>query len=503
MPDFVGSVDQGTTSTRFMIFDHAGNEVARHQLEHEQILPRAGWVEHNPVEIWERTSAVIQTALGKAGLTASDLAALGITNQRETTVVWDRRTGRPYYNAIVWQDTRTDKIASALERNGHGDTIRHKAGLPPATYFAGGKIQWILENVPGVREAAESGDAIFGTTDTWLTWHLTGGYRGGEHVTDVTNASRTMLMNLETLDWDDELLALFNIPRAMLPDILPSSSPKAFGVTESTGPLAGEVPITGVLGDQQAATVGQVCFAPGEAKNTYGTGNFVLLNTGTDKVMSKNGLLTTVCYRIGDQKPVYALEGSIAVTGSLVQWLRDNLKLIKDAKEVEKYAKEVDDNGDVYVVPAFSGLFAPHWRSDARGVVVGLTRFANRGHLCRAALEAVAYQSQEVVKAMNADSDVEMTELKVDGGMVVNETLMQFQSDLLDVDVIRPKINETTALGAAYAAGLAVGFWKDLDDLRRQWAESKRWEPSMDDAERQRLLKRWGQAVERTLDWAE
>ncbi|MCM3894189.1 MULTISPECIES: glycerol kinase GlpK [Gordonia] len=503
MPDFVGSVDQGTTSTRFMIFDHAGNEVARHQLEHEQILPRAGWVEHNPVEIWERTSAVIQTALGKAGLTASDLAALGITNQRETTVVWDRRTGRPYYNAIVWQDTRTDKIASALERNGHGDTIRHKAGLPPATYFAGGKIQWILENVPGVREAAESGDAIFGTTDTWLTWHLTGGYRGGEHVTDVTNASRTMLMNLESLDWDDELLALFNIPRAMLPDILPSSSPKAFGVTESTGPLAGEVPITGVLGDQQAATVGQVCFAPGEAKNTYGTGNFMLLNTGNDIVRSKSGLLTTVAYQLGDDKPVYALEGSIAVTGSAVQWLRDQLGIISGASQSEALARQVDDNGGVYFVPAFSGLFAPYWRSDARGAIVGLSRFNTNAHLARATLESICYQTRDVTEAMTADSGVTLDVLKVDGGVTANELCMQIQADVLGVPVSRPVVAETTALGAAYAAGLAVGVWKNTDELRENWNEARRWEPEWDKNQREAGYKQWRKAVERTLDWVD
>ena len=371
MADFVGAVDQGTTSTRFMIFDHSGNEVTRHQLEHEQILPQAGWVEHNPVEIWERTSAVIQTALNKANLTHSDLAAVGITNQRETTVVWDKKTGRPYYNAIVWQDTRTDRIASKLERDGHGDTIRHKAGLPPATYFSGGKIQWILENVDGVREAAERGDAIFGNTDSWVIWQLTGGANGGVHVTDPTNASRTMLMDLETLAWDDELLALFNIPRSMLPEIKPSSAPDPYGMTLANGPFAGEVPITGDLGDQQAATVGQVCYAPGEAKNTYGTGNFMLLNTGTEIVRSKAGLLTTVCYKFGEEDTVYALEGSIAVTGSAVQWLRDQLGIISGASESESLAKQVEDNGGVYFVPAFSGLFAPYWRSDARGAIVG------------------------------------------------------------------------------------------------------------------------------------
>ncbi|QEH92424.1 glycerol kinase GlpK [Dermacoccus abyssi] len=497
---YVASIDQGTTSTRCMIFDHDGNVVAVGQMEHEQIFPKAGWVEHDAAEIWDNTRKVCAEALAKKDLDSDDIAAVGITNQRETTVVWDKKTGKPVYNAIVWQDTRTDPICKELAGDDGADKYKDVVGLPLATYFAGPKVMWILENVDGAREKAEAGDLLFGTMDTWVIWNMTGGTNGGVHVTDVTNASRTMLMNLDTLEWDESIAKDMGIPMSMLPEI--RSSSEEYGKVRDRGVLRG-VPIAGALGDQQAATFGQVCFEPGTAKNTYGTGNFLILNTGEEKVMSKNGLLTTVCYRIGDQKPVYALEGSIAVTGSLVQWLRDNLKLIKDAKEVEKYAKEVDDNGDVYVVPAFSGLFAPHWRSDARGVVVGLTRFANRGHLCRAALEAVAYQSQEVVKAMNADSDVEMTELKVDGGMVVNETLMQFQSDILDVEVIRPKVNETTALGAAYAAGLAVGFWKDLDDLRRQWAEDKRWKPSMEDDERRRLLGRWSQAVERTLDWAE
>jgi len=384
MAEFVGAVDQGTTSTRFMIFDHGGDEVGRHQLEHQQILPQAGWVEHDPVEIWERTSSVLQSALNRSGLSAADLVALGITNQRETAVVWDRRTGRPLYNAIVWQDTRTDRIASALERDGRGDVIRRKAGLPPATYFSGGKVQWILENVDGAREAAERGDAVFGNTDTWLLWNLTGGRDGGVHVTDVTNASRTMLMDLETLDWDDELLGFFGIPRQMLPEIRPSSSPEPYGTTRANGPLGGEVPITGDLGDQQAATVGQVCFAPGEAKNTYGTGNFMLLNTGTELVRSQAGLLSTVCYKFGDEPVVYALEGSIAVTGSAVQWLRDQLGIISGAAQSEALARQVADNGGVYFVPAFSGLFAPYWRSDARGAIVGLSRYNTNAHLARA-----------------------------------------------------------------------------------------------------------------------
>ncbi|MCR3745463.1 glycerol kinase, partial [Actinomadura glauciflava] len=455
MADFVGALDQGTTSTRFMIFDHGGNEIARHQLEHEQILPQAGWVEHDPTEIWERTRSVIQSALTKANLSHGDLAAFGITNQRETTVVWNRRTGRPYYNAIVWQDTRTDRIAAALERDGKGDLIRRKAGLPPATYFSGGKIQWILENVDGVREAAENGDAVFGTTDSWVLWNLTGGTDGGVHVTDPTNASRTMLMDLETVSWDDELLALFGIPRAMLPEIKPSSAPDAYGTTRANGPLGGEVPLTAALGDQQAATVGQVCFSPGEAKNTYGTGNFLLLNTGEELVRSKSGLLTTVCYQFGSEKPVYALEGSIAVTGSAVQWLRDQLGIISGAAQSEALARQVDDNGGVYFVPAFSGLFAPYWRSDARGAIVGLSRFNTNAHLARATLESICYQSRDVVEAMREDSGVSLDVLKVDGGVTANELCMQLQADILGVPVSRPVVAETTALGAAYAAGLA------------------------------------------------
>ncbi|MFE6508222.1 glycerol kinase GlpK [Nocardioides sp. NPDC057767] len=503
MPDYVAAVDQGTTSTRCMIFDHGGNEVARHQLEHEQIMPQAGWVEHNPVEIWERTSSVIQTALGRKGLTDKDIAALGITNQRETTVVWNRKTGRPYYNAIVWQDTRTDRIASALDRDERGDIIRRKAGLPPATYFAGGKIQWILENVDGVREAAESGDAIFGTTDSWVVWNLTGGPNGGVHVTDVTNASRTMLMNLETLDWDDELLGFFDIPRQMLPEIRPSSEPKAYGTTLAHGPLKGEIPITGILGDQQAAMVGQVCLDAGEAKNTYGTGNFLLLNTGQELVRSENGLLTTVCYQFGDQPPTYALEGSIAVTGSAVQWLRDQLRVISNASQSETLAKEVEDNGGVYFVPAFSGLFAPYWRSDARGVIVGLSRFNTSGHIARATLESICYQSRDVADAMEKDSGVRLEVLKVDGGVTVNELCMQIQADVLGVEVSRPVVAETTALGAAYAAGLAVGFWKDTDELRQNWNESKRWKPAWNEEQREAGYAGWRKAVDRTLNWVD
>ncbi|MFI7080738.1 glycerol kinase GlpK [Micromonospora sp. NPDC049903] len=503
MADFVGAVDQGTTSTRFMIFDHGGHEIGRHQLEHQQILPRAGWVEHNPLEIWERTRTVVRTALNTHGIAASDLAALGVTNQRETTVVWNPRTGQPYYNAIVWQDTRTDRIATALERDGRGDVIRRRAGLPPATYFSAGKIQWILENVDGVRAAAGRGEAVFGTTDTWLLWHLTGGPDGGVHVTDVTNASRTMLMDLETLDWDDELLSFFDIPRSMLPAIRPSSDPDAYGSTRPDGPFGGAVRITGDLGDQQAATVGQVCFAPGEAKNTYGTGNFMLLNTGTELVRSKAGLLTTVCYQFAGADPVYALEGSIAVTGSAVQWLRDQLKIINSAAQSEDLARQVSDNGGVYFVPAFSGLFAPYWRSDARGAIVGLSRYNTDAHIARATLEAICYQSRDVAEAMAQDSGVALECLKVDGGVTVNDLCMQLQADILGVPVSRPVVAETTALGAAYAAGLAVGFWRDTDELRANWNESRRWQPTWSPQERATGYAGWQKAVRRTLDWVD
>ncbi|MEU1181157.1 glycerol kinase GlpK [Streptomyces sp. NPDC005820] len=501
MADFVGAVDQGTTSSRFMIFDHNGNEVAKHQLEHEQILPKAGWVEHDPVEIWERTNSVIQNALRHGNLSPTDLAAIGITNQRETTVVWDPRNGRPYYNAIVWQDTRTDSIAAALEREGKGDVIRRKAGLPPATYFSGGKIQWILENVDGVREAAEQGNALFGNTDAWVLWNLTGGPDGGIHATDVTNASRTMLMDLETLDWDDELLGFFNIPRAMLPKINPSSHAEAYGTTRTSRPLREAIPIAGVLGDQQAATVGQVCYAPGEAKNTYGTGNFLVLNTGTELVRSQNGLLTTVAYQFQDSPAIYALEGSIAVTGSAVQWLRDQMKIISSAPESETLARSVEDNGGMYFVPAFSGLFAPYWRSDARGAIVGLARYNTNEHLARATLEAICYQSRDVVEAMEQDSGVHLDVLKVDGGITSNDLCMQIQADVLGVPVSRPVVAETTALGAAYAAGLATGFWQDQDELRTHWLESKRWEPQWSEDQRAEGYEGWKRAVERTLDW--
>ncbi|QLL07203.1 glycerol kinase GlpK [Mycobacterium vicinigordonae] len=501
--DFIAAIDQGTTSTRCMIFDHGGAEVARHQLEHDQILPRAGWVEHNPVEIWERTVSALMTALNSSNIAAKDIAALGITNQRETTLVWNRKTGRPYYNAIVWQDTRTDRIATALDRDGRGDVIRRKAGLPPATYFSAGKLQWILENIDGVREAAQRGEALFGTADSWLLWNLTGGPRGGVHATDVTNASRTMLMNLETLDWDDELLSLFDIPREMLPKIEASSPLEPFGVTAEAGPIGGEVPIAGVLGDQHAAMVGQVCLDSGEAKNTYGTGNFLLLNTGETIVRSENGLLTTVCYQFGGAKPVYALEGSIAVTGSAVQWLRDQLGIISGAAQSESLARQVADNGGVYFVPAFSGLFAPYWRSDARGAIVGLSRFNTNAHLARATLEAICYQSRDVVDAMAADSGVRLEILKVDGGITANALCMQIQSDVLGVDVVRPVVAETTALGAAYAAGLAVGFWSGPDELRANWQEDRRWTPTWDDDQRAQGYAGWRKAVQRTLDWVD
>ena len=503
MANFVAAIDQGTTSTRCMIFDHNGLEVGRHQLEHKQVLPRAGWVEHNPTEIWGNTQTVVTSALNNTGLKAADIAALGITNQRETTIVWNRKTGQPYSNAIVWQDTRTDQIAAALDRDGRGEVIRRKAGLPPATYFSGGKLQWILENVDGVRADAERGDALFGTPDVWVLWNITGGVHGGVHVTDPTNASRTMLMNLETLDWDDELLSFFGIPRQMLPEIRPSSSPQPYGSTLADGAMGGVVPVTASLGDQQAAMVGQVCLKPGEAKNTYGTGNFLLLNTGEKIVRSKNGLLTTVCYQFGEAKPVYALEGSIAVTGSAVQWLRDQLGIISGAEHSEALAAQVEDNGGVYFVPAFSGLFAPYWRSDARGAIVGLSRFNSNAHIARATLEAICYQSRDVVEAMEADSGVPLEVLKVDGGVTLNELCMQIQADVLGVDVVRPKVPETTALGAAYAAGLAVGYWSDPEDLRANWQEDRRWTPHWTDEQRAKGYAGWKKAVQRTLDWVE
>jgi glycerol kinase len=500
MSQYVLAIDQGTTSTRAIVFDHSGSIVSVGQKEHEQIFPRAGWVEHDPVEISENTRAVVAQAMAKADLATGDLAAVGITNQRETAVVWDRKTGEPVCNAIVWQDTRTQAIVEELGALGGGaERYKAKVGLPLATYFSGPKVRWILDNVDGARERAENGDLLFGNTDTWTLWNLTGGVNGGVHVTDVTNASRTMLMDLTTLSWDADIAEEMGIPLSMLPEIRSSSEKYGDG---GSGALRG-VPIAGILGDQQAATFGQVCFDVGTAKNTYGTGNFMLLNTGTEQVPSENGLLTTVCYKIGGQDAVYALEGSIAITGALVQWLRDNLGIIGSAGEIETLARGVEDNGGAYFVPAFSGLFAPYWRADARGALVGLTRFVNKGHLARAVLEATAFQTREVLDSMNADSGVALTELKVDGGMVANELLMQFQADMLDVPVVRPKVAETTALGAAYAAGLAVDYWSSQDDLRANWAEDKRWEPALDEAERERIYRNWKKAVTKSFDWVD
>ena len=497
--DYVVAIDQGTTSTRAMVFDRSGSVVASDQREHRQVFPRAGWVEHDPMEIWDNTRAVVGGALGKANLSARRVVAVGITNQRETTVVWDRETGRPIHNAIVWQDTRTQAICDELAGDAGPERFKKQTGLPLATYFAGPKIRWLLDNVEGARARAESGQVLAGTMDTWILWNLTGGPDGGVHVTDVTNASRTLLMDLRTLAWDEEIAAEMRVPTSLLPEI--RSSSEVYGTCQP-GILL-DVPVAGILGDQQAATFGQACLEPGTAKNTYGTGNFMLLNTGEEIVPSQHGLLTTVCYRLGDALPVYALEGSIAVTGSLVQWLRDNLGIIGDASEVETLAASVEDNGGAYFVPAFSGLFAPHWRPDARGALVGLTRFVNKGHIARAVLEATAFQTREVLDAMNADSGVPLTELKVDGGMVVDETLMQFQADLLGVDVVRPRVAETTALGAAYAAGLAVGYWASPSEVRDNWGEDRRWLPSMDPAERERLYRNWKKAVQRTLDWVD
>jgi glycerol kinase len=489
--DYIGAIDQGTTSTRFIVFDRDGRIVTSDQREHEQIMPRAGWVEHDAKEIWTRTREVLGGALANSRLEAGDLAAIGITNQRETTVVWDRETGDPVYNAIVWQDTRTDEIVRELAGEEGVDRLRERVGLPLSTYFAGPKVKWILDNVDGTRERAEAGELAFGTIDSWLLWNLT-----GQHLTDVTNASRTLLMDLETLDWHEPALELMGIPRSMLPEIRSSSEP--YG--DARGTAIGGRPVAGVLGDQQAALFGQTCFDRGDAKNTYGTGSFLLVNTG-EEVVHSDSLLTSVGYKLGDGNATYVLEGSIAVTGALVQWLRDRLQIISTAPEVEDLARTVEDNGGVYFVPAFSGLFAPHWRDDARGVIVGLTAYANRGHIARAALEATAWQSREVVDAANAVADVPFTDLRVDGGMTGNELLMQFQADVLGVPVIRPEITETTALGAAYAAGLAVGFWDDQDELRERWAEDKRWEPNMDEDVREREYARWKKAVERSIGW--
>ncbi|MBW1782574.1 MAG: glycerol kinase GlpK [Deltaproteobacteria bacterium] len=503
MAEHVGAVDQGTTSTRFIIFDHAGRIVGLDQKEHKQIFPKPGWVEHDPLEIWKNTQEVIQGALVKTGVKTHDLAAIGITNQRETTVLWDRNTGIPFSNAIVWQCTRTDGICNDLIKDGGIDRFRDKTGLPIATYFSGPKIQWILSNYPDARTAADKGDVCFGTMETWIIWWLTGGPKGGAHVTDVTNASRTLLMDLNSLNWDEEILDLLGIPKEILPRIVPSVDTDFYGLTSEDGPLGGGVPVCGALGDQQAALVGQLCFKEGQAKNTYGTGCFLLMNTGDQPVASKHGLITTVAYQMSGQRTVYALEGSIAIAGALVQWLRDNLGIISKAPEVEDLARSVDDSGGIYIVPAFSGLFAPYWRSDARGVMVGLTRYVNKGHISRAVLEACAYQTRDIVEAMNKDSGVSLADLKVDGGMVYNDLLMQFQADTLGVPVIRPKVTETTALGAAYAAGLAAGFWPGLEKLHENWSADKTWEPKMTQGEREKGYRGWKKAVERTFNWVE
>ncbi len=497
MARLIASIDQGTTSTRCILFDSHGRIIAQAQKEHRQIYPQPGFVEHDPDEILANTMAVFSDSLEKGKITTRDIHALGITNQRETTIVWDRITGKPFFNAIVWQDTRTADSCNTLAKDGGQDRFRAKVGLPLATYFSGPKIKWILDHIPGVREAAQNGRAIFGNIDTWLIWNLTGGPKGGVHATDPTNASRTLLMDLETLAWDGDILETMDIPASMLPEIQPSAH--VFGISQ----LLGGVPVAGDLGDQQAALFGQTCFQPGDAKNTYGTGCFMLLNTGGRIIPSQSGLLTTVGYQIGENSPVYCLEGSIAITGALVQWMRDNLSMIQTSAEIEALARTVDDNGGVYFVPAFSGLFAPYWRNDARGIIAGLTRYVNRGHIARAVLEATAFQTREVLDAMEKDSGVRLTSLKVDGGMVYNDLLMQFQADILDVPVVRPVISETTALGAAYAAGLATGFWSNLDELSSNWSKDREWYPRMKAHERESLYAKWKKAVTRTFDWLE
>ncbi len=503
MTKLIAAIDQGTTSTRCMCFDHGGNILLSAQKEHQQIYPQPGWVEHDPMEIWQQSQEVIQEVMDKGNIRPGDIRAIGVTNQRETTLVWNRNTGKPYYNAIVWQDTRTKQICDELANEGGKDRFRAKVGLPLTTYFSAPKISWMLKNIPNLGSAAEKGEALFGNIDSWLIWWLTGGPDNGVHITDVSNASRTMLMDLESLDWDNEILNNFSIPRTMLPRIVPSSDQHFYGTTSRDGPFKDIIPICGDLGDQQAALVGQTCFNPGEAKNTYGTGCFMLLNTGTHAIQSKSGLLTTLGYKIGNAPAVFALEGSIAITGALVQWMRDNLELITKSSDIEQLATTVDDNGGIYFVPAFSGLFAPYWRSDARGVIVGLTRYINKGHLARAVLEATAYQTREVLDAMESDSGVKLRNLKVDGGMVYNQLLMQFQSDILGVPIVRPKIAETTALGAAYVAGLAVGFWDSQDDLRDNWQIGQTWKPQMEPSQREKLYEDWLKAVERTLNWVE
>lgn len=501
MNQYIAAIDQGTTSTRCILFDRDATIVASAQKEHRQIYPQAGWVEHDPLEIWERTQEVIRQVIQTSRIQPSQIAAVGITNQRETTILWDANTGKPYYNALVWQDTRTKSICDELEKEGGQDRFRHQVGLPLATYFSAPKIKWLLDHLPNLRKEAIQGNVLFGNIDTWLLWWLSGGPHKGVHVTDVTNASRTMLMNLKTLDWDDEILRIFDIPRNILPQILPSSPVQPYAFTSKDGPFSAEIPLAGDVGDQQAALIGQTCFDIGEAKNTYGTGCFMLLNTGQKINQSQKGLLTTLAYQFGNQAPNYALEGSVAITGALVQWLRDNLGLISNSQEIEALARTVENNGGIYFVPAFSGLFAPYWRADARGVIVGLTRYINKGHIARAALEATAFQTKEILEAMQQDSGVTLKSLKVDGGMVVNELLMQFQADILGVPVIRPMITETTALGAAFAAGLSVQFWHDLDELRKHWKVDKTWLPQMSVEERNQQYKNWLKAVERSFNW--
>ena len=503
MSKYIGALDLGTTSNRFIVFDHSGQIIGLDQIEHEQIFPRPGWVEHNPMEIWKNCETAVGAALNKTGIAGKDLQAIGITNQRETTVVWDKTTGKPFYNAIVWQCTRTDNICRRLSEEYGQDGFREKTGLPVASYFSGPKIQWILENISEAKTAAQKGSALFGTIETWIIWWLTGGPKGGAHVTDVTNASRTLLMNLNTLQWDKDILKILDIPEQILPRIVPSIDHRTWGHTRKNGPFQATIPICGALGDQQAALVGHACFEVGEAKNTYGTGCFLLLNTGNTAVTSRQGLLTTIAYQVRGQNPVFCLEGSVAVTGALVQWFRDNLGIIESAPEIENLALTVENNGGAYIVPAFSGLFAPYWRSNARGAIMGLTRFVNKGHLARAVLEATAYQTRDIVEAMNRDSGVELSKLKVDGGMVNNNLLMQIQADILNVPVIRPKMTETTALGAAYAAGLAINFWSGFEELRKNWVEDCHWEPKMDEKKRRQDYAYWQKAVQRTFDWME
>ena len=501
MAEYIGAVDQGTTSTRFIIFDRDGRIAGLDQKEHEQIFPKPGWVEHNPMEIWDNTREVIRGALKKSGLKGSQLAGIGITNQRETTVVWDKTTGKPFFNAIVWQCARTYEICKRLAEEGGWDRFREQTGLPISTYFSGPKVKWILDEVPEARTAAERGDALYGTMETWIIWWLTGGPKGGAHVTDVTNASRTMLMNLKALEWDERILKEIGIPPRGLPRIVPSSDSGTWGPSSESGPLGARVPVCGAVGDQQAALVGQTCFKPGEAKNTYGTGCFLLMHTGHDPVVSSHGLVTTVAYQFSGRKPSYCLEGPIAMAGALVQWLRDNLKMIDSAPQIEELAAEVEDTGGVYIVPAFSGLLAPYWRPDARGVIAGLTRYANRSHIARAVLEATAYQAKDIMESMNKDARQDMKFLKVDGGMVENELLMQFQADILGIPVIKPRVTETTCLGAAYAAGIACGFWEERRELMDNWEEEKRWEPAMSESRREELYAGWKKAVKRSYDW--